>query len=435
MDNNSINIVAFIILPIIGSLFIVYACFDFMSKVDRSIYKPKIVYIISYILLTAIMMYTASIGRPIINTVTVIIGLVGAGHFLYNDSKLYLLYYSIFSICLLCVDLLVTVGISIIVNTTSIYFVNIAYYQIIVIISMRIGEYAYIKLFTTFINRRNNGKVTTLQGIKFLVLPMFSLVFIFTLIMYLQIYAGNEEILWLLVNIILILILNVYVTHIFDAISKNNTLKNELDLYYQQSNLQYQYYNNLESKYQESRKLIHDIRNHLNTIEELYNTEDTESAKAYTKDIHKMLNELNQKYYTSNRVLNIILNDKFQSIKNTSIKIDYRIGDVDLDFIKDIDITTIFANLLDNAIESAIGVKEKSYINIDIDKFNEFIVIKITNSMDKIPIRDRYRFKSNKKNHEGIGIENVKKAIEKYEGSIVVDYTENEFKVNIVIPI
>ena len=107
----------------------------------------------------------------------------------------------------------------------------------------------------------------------------------------------------------------------------------------------------------------------------MYELKDNDRAKEYTNDIHIMLNELNQKYYTSNRVLNVILNDKFLSIKNAEIKLDYKIGDVNLDFIREIDVTTIFANLLDNSIEAASKVETNRFINFYVNQFNDFVVI------------------------------------------------------------
>lgn len=255
-----------------------------------------------------------------------------------------------------------------------------------------------------------------------------------TLVSLLQIYAGREESFLLVLNILLVLALNIYVTHIFDAMSKNNVLRNEVNLYHQQSELQHKYYDNLEHKYKESRKLIHDIRNHLQSIERLYENHEKDKAREYTNDIHLMLNELNQKYYTSNRVLNIILNDKIQSIKNTNIDFEYKIGDVDLDFMREVDITTIFANLLDNSIEATKKVENNSYIKFHLNKFNDFIVVNIINSMKEKPIKKNDKIKSTKENHEGLGLENIRKALEKYEGNLVIDFNDEEFKVNIVIP-
>lgn len=103
--------------------------------------------------------------------------------------------------------------------------------------------------------------------------------------------------------------------------------------------------------------------------------------------------------------------------------------------MRDIDITTMFANLLDNAIEAATEVKDNSYIKLEVDKFNDFVVINIENSIKHKVVKKGKRFKTTKKNHDGLGIENITKAIEGYGGSMIVDYSESEFKVNIVIPI
>ncbi|MEG0050544.1 MAG: GHKL domain-containing protein [Terrisporobacter sp.] len=362
-------------------------------------------------------------------------GILVIGHFLYNDSKIYLLYYCIFSICFLFTDLILGFGIQTIIMVSRAYFVSPAYFQIAMIFLIRITEYVFIMLFANFINRRKGKNVNKKQSLSFLVIPIFSVVYIMTLISLLQLYAGFEESILLIVNIVLILILNIYVTYIFDAISKNNILQNEVSLYHQQSTLQHKYYDNLESKYMRSRKLIHDIRNHIQSIEGLYEIKDNETAKEYTNDIHMMLNELNQKYYTSSRVLNVILNDKFQSIRNANINLDYKIGEINLDFMREIDITTIFANLLDNSIESAMKVDKDRFIKFHVNKFNDFVIINIINSIKDKPIMKNKRIQSTKENHEGLGLENIKKTLEKYEGTMVIDYNDVEFKVNIVIPI
>ena len=406
-----------------------------MNKVERNIYKPKIIYIVTFVMFNIVSYFTAMSGSVLINLIGFAVGIVIIGHLLYNDSKVYLLYYCIFAVCFFFLDMILTLIIPNIFVMIGTYFVSPAYSQIAIIFLMRVIEYVFIVLFTIFINRRKAKDISKNQSLAFLVIPVFSIVYIMTLVSVLQIYAGLQESILLILNIILVLTLNIYVTHIFDAISKNNKLQNEVNLYYQQSELQHKYYDNLENKYKQSRKLIHDIRNHLQSIERLYEINDNERAKVYTNDIHAMLNELNQKYYTSNRVLNVILNDKFQIIRNANINLDYKIGEVNLNFMREIDITTIFANLLDNAVESSIQVEKNRYIKFYVNKFNDFVVINLINSMKDKPIMKNKKIQSTKFNHDGLGIENIKKTLEKYEGSMIIDYNETEFKVNIVIPI
>ena len=52
-----------------------------------------------------------------------------------------------------------------------------------------------------------------------------------------------------------------------------------------------------------------------------------------------------------------------------------------------------------------------------------------------MPVKDKKYFKSSKKNHKGLGIQNVNIALEKYEGNMRIDYDNKTFKVNIIIPI
>lgn len=432
---NYINTIAFVLLPMLGNIFFTYICFYFMGKVEKNIYKKKTAYILVYLIFTIIVSAISLLGNGLLNLVTITIGTILVGSYYYNNSRKYKIYYIAFSVCLFICDILATGIITIVISLLDIHIQNIAYYQIVLVISIRLIEFIYCKLAVLFINRRNASKLTIMQTLGFIIIQLFSLIYMFSLFSYIQIFSRIEDTIILNINVLLILIINVYITYMFDSISKKNILENEVNLYKQQSEFQYKYYDNLEKKYQGSRKLAHDIRNHLYTIEELYKINDTNSAKEYTNDIHKMLNELNQRYYTSNKVLNIILNDKFDYIKEKDIDIICRIGDVDLSFIRDIDITTIFANLLDNAIEATLEIEKNAYIKLDINKFNELLVINISNSIINKPIYKNKKFKSTKENHNGLGIENIKKSLEKYDGTMMIDYKEDEFKVNIVIPI
>ncbi|MCR8745579.1 sensor histidine kinase [Romboutsia lituseburensis] len=432
---NYINTIAFVLLPMLGNIFFTYICFYFMGKVEKNIYKKKSAYILVYLIFTIIVSAVSLLGNGLLNLLTITIGTILVGSYYYNNSRKYKIYYIAFSVCLFICDILATGIITIVISLLNIHIQNIAYYQIVLVISIRLIEFIYCKLAVLFINRRNASKLTIMQTLGFIIIQLFSLIYMFSLFSYIQIFSRIEDTIILNINVLLILIINVYITYMFDSISKKNILENEVNLYKQQSELQYKYYDNLEKKYQGSRKLAHDIRNHLYTIEELYKINDTNSAKEYTNDIHKMLNELNQRYYTSNKVLNIILNDKFDYIKEKDIDIICRIGDVDLSFIRDIDITTIFANLLDNAIEATLEIDKNAYIKLDINKFNELLVINISNSIINKPIYKNKKFKSTKENHNGLGIENIKKSLEKYDGTMMIDYKEDEFKVNIVIPI
>lgn len=412
-----------------------YIIFDFMNRFGRTLYYKKYVYVLVYIIFTLILFGTSITGNSSINIIVSIAGTIVIGHFLYNRDKLYILYYSIFIIFMCCFQIVISTALQIIYRFLNINFSNADFIMITNSIVIQFTNFSASRLFIICFRKKKIEKITTTQYLNFLILPVFSIFYIITLISYLQIYASMDEIILLIVNVIFIVLLNLYIANVFESISKNNILKNELNLYEQQSKLQYQYYSDLENKYKNSRKVIHDMKNHLQSIEKLYHLNENDIASKYTSDIYKMLDELGQKYYTHNKVLNIIVNDKVQRAEDLGIDVKCQIGDVELEFIKDIDLTTIFANLFDNAIEACKKVEDHRYINFKVDKFNEFIVITLSNCIKEIPVKDGHRLISQKKNHEGLGLINVKKALEKYEGNMRIQYNANKFKVNIVIPI
>ena len=434
MFDNSITVFSQVIAVLLGMLS-TYIIFDFMSKFTRTLYYKKYLYVLAYITFTLLLFGINIYGNGFINIIASLAGTIIIGHLLYNDSKMHILYYSIFIIFLCCFQIVISIVLQFVYNIFNINFTSLDFYVITSSIIIQFTNLSVSRLFIICFKKKKIEKITPIQYLNFLILPFFSIFYIITLIIYVQIYISMEETILLIVNIIFIIILNLYITNIFESISKNNILKNEVALYEQQSRLQYEYYNDLEKKYKNSRKVIHDMKNHLQSIEQLYNLKENHTASEYTKDMYKMLEELGQKYYTNNKVLNIIIIDQIQKAELLDIKVKCQIGNVNLNFIKDIDITTIFANLFDNAREACNETNDKRYINFKVDKFNDFIVINLINSINEPPSEGRKGFISKKKNHEGLGLINVKKVLEKYEGNMRIQYDKNAFKVNIVIPI
>jgi sensor histidine kinase YesM len=433
MENGSLSILGQIIAILLG-LFSTYIIFDFMSRFGRKLYYKKYIYVLAYIFYTFIIFSANTFGSSLLSLLITLIATAIIGHFLFNDKRIYTFYYSMFIVSLVVFQIVVSFLFRIIC-----FYLNINFYSvdIYVITSSIIAQFANLsasRLFIICYKKKKIEKLTSVQYFNFLVLPIFSIFYITTLMMYVQTYSAMEDTILLLINIVSIIVLNIFITNIFQSISKNNELTSELQLYEAQAKIQYDYYTSLENKYKNSRKIIHDMKNHLQTIEYLYKLQENEKAQTYTEDMYKMFDKLVHKYYTSNKVLNIIINDKLQRAEGLDIRFNCQIGHVNLEFIKDIDQTTIFSNLLDNALEGVKDLTADKNITLKIDAFNDFIVINIANSIDKLPIKNEENFTSTKKNHKGFGLQNVKMALEKYEGNMRIDYDENSFKVNIVIP-
>ena len=102
---------------------------------------------------------------------------------------------------------------------------------------------------------------------------------------------------------------------------------------------------------------------------------------------------------------------------------------VSLDFLSEMDTTTIFANLLDNALEAAGGTKDFK-LQIEGEQIQDFCVIKLSNTTGGTYVPGL----SEKAGHEGIGLENVQNAVEKYHGTLQTGQKGQIFSVTLMFP-
>lgn len=194
------------------------------------------------------------------------------------------------------------------------------------------------------------------------------------------------------------------------------------------------YYTNLKKNYEENRKVIHDFKNYLQILEYTYE-HNFIKAKKIKKEIIENLDDQKIKFQSSSEILDIILMDKEKTSKKHGIRFDFKMEIIDLSFISDMDIITIFGNLYDNAIEANEKIKNNKYISTIIYQLNETLIIRIENSCINVLKHSLNRIESTKANHRGIGIRNVKDTITKYNGIFDISIHNNKCISIISIPL
>lgn len=165
---------------------------------------------------------------------------------------------------------------------------------------------------------------------------------------------------FLVLNLGCIVLADLFMLYLIKVMNEKSFLEYEVKSMEKQADLQYKYYVRQEQKYNKTLGLLHDINRHIKSIEQLYLNGNIEAAVEYTKQISGMLQPLITVKYTGNPILDILLADYLSIMGEKQIDFDIQVDNVKMDFMDAMDITTIFGNLLDNAIEA--------YDNIDNDK-------------------------------------------------------------------
>ena len=431
---NLIDIITYIAIPMIGSVFFVYILIDGIDKLGCNVNIGKPLKYSILVIYSLLLLGLSLFQSTFINLFTCVILLPIIAHFICNNKRIYMIYYFGLTISVFMLDFLLSAIFQMLLVYRIAIFTDLRYYVILYVLTSKLLSYILIKLFVRFITKKQHNEISKKQYLASFILPLFSIIYIYSLLYAMQFVVDFNLIGLFIVNVIIILFLNVYFSKIAEITEKNYELNNQLILYDQQEKLQFQYYEDVEKKYQESVRVLHDIRKHIQAMESLYESTNNEKALEYAKDVHQMLNNLGHKYYTSNKILNIILNDKASIMNSLNINYNIRIGDVDLNKLKDIDLTVIFGNILDNSIEAA-KLVEGASIDLTVDVVQNFISITLANSIKERPKTNSYGFISSKVHHQGVGLKNVERTIKKYNGDIQYEYDEQIFNVYIMLPI
>ena len=431
---------------LLSSFVSVHIIMEFMGNIFDRVYEKK-VYYLSEVAFIIILAAINKLNNEWLNLFTVI----GVSSFiavkLYTGDITRKLIFNI--ILIICMSACESIGIAALhftyhftgITVTSQKLTNFFDITISQVLVLLISHLAIIKI--AMDKKLNN--LTNKQFLYSFIYAVFSIINIYSLSILIRNVNNKGEIICVLITITGIVIINIYFLNILEYESENNRLLYDNQLFLQQSRMQYQYYDNLELQYRESLSIIHDVKRHIRAIEELYYHKENETAKEYSIAISSRLNAFYLNEYTNNRVLNIILNDKIKISEQNGIEFNCKLDDIDLSFIENMDLTTIFANLLDNAIEACKELDNKKIIQVQVGSFNNLVAITIKNTMRKPVTSTKHNLepyglkwlsqghKSSELNHRGIGIPNVMKVINKYNGDFDIREEGDMFICSIVL--
>ncbi len=316
-------------------------------------------------------------------------------------------------------------------NTAPKEFTNSILNYTILIIFSKSFLYILLRITSSLINKiRGNEQVSVI----FLTYPV-SLIIILTIVAIITDGAeiSNEKKLFLSAAM-LFLAFSILATCVFQQVSSRRDRElAELKAARQKQEMDETYFELLEHQNEELQYFVHDTKNHLLNI---YNVSDNpQKTQEYIKTLIHDLDETNRIGKTSSKMLDLILSKYVFLCDKKSIKFIRDIHKSDLDFIKDNDLTSIFNNLLDNAVEAAQDSEEKS-ISLSINSIGNMIHVDLRNSCDTAPTTQNKRLVTRKtdKGLHGYGYKSVARTVKKYDADIAWDYSEEnkEFSVSII---
>lgn len=202
-----------------------------------------------------------------------------------------------------------------------------------------------------------------------------------------------------------------------------------------QLQMQFAYYKNRQEDQIKVRELYHDMKNHLLVLQ---NHLETEQKEKYIRNMLLDVKGFENYTETGNEFLDCIINEKQKVAISKEIDFQVEINFSEADFLNPMDICTIFSNAIDNAIEACekISDPEQRLITVKAKKIRNFLSIAFENNTSSTIILENQMIKTSKidKHLHGFGLNNIRKAVEKYQGDYRIKTGTGRFILYLVIP-
>ena len=301
--------------------------------------------------------------------------------------------------------------------------------------------YAVISFFLIFMCELVIEKIITIhkdaedaQNISLVLMPICS-----TIVITLLIYTDTCTDIGLTIVSIGLLIANFLMLYLYNLLLHSISQQYEIEMLKTQLQAYANQLNVVLRGEEKIKALRHDIKHHLSELMLLANKHDVAEIQKYIDEMNSFLKNPNEIVSSGNLEIDSVLNFMLQKAEKELKTVDIKVM-LPEKVRHSFDINVMLGNLLENAIKAA-GKTENKYLSVHIKLKRGILKVKIENSFESSYI---LRKEQNRKDtilkttkpftkQHGIGLKNVKKIVEKYNGTMAVTAQKGIFCVNLLL--
>lgn len=233
-----------------------------------------------------------------------------------------------------------------------------------------------------------------------------------------------------------LLALNILVFYLFDHLTKMHRKQTRF-IALESQNQAYQ--RQLTLLAQSEQRLVafrHDLNNHFATLQLLSEQEDNKKVQQYLKQMKRFVKSEGFFVATGNPLVDGMLNLKLGEAKTRlRAEVECEVQMQKGRTIDDIDMSILLGNLLDNALQALEKVSRSKRLRFIMEERQGMLLIHAKNNHREMIVERDGRIITTKprKEDHGIGLKNVKRIVEKYNGILQIDYDEQWFSIEVLL--
>lgn len=301
--------------------------------------------------------------------------------------------------------------------------------------------YAVLSFFLIFICELVIEKIITIhkdteavQNVSLVLMPVCSIIVIIFLT-----YSGTCTDIGLTIVSIGLLITNFLMLYLYNLLLHSISRQYEMEMLKTQLQVYANQLNVILHGEEKIKALRHDMKHHLNELMLLANKHDAAEIQEYIGQMKSFLHNPNELIASGNLEIDSVLNYMLQKAEKELKTVDIKVM-LPEKVRHSFDINVVLGNLLENAIEAS-GKTENKYLSVHIILKKGILKIKIKNSFESSRIlREEQQGKDMVlhttkpfTDQHGIGLKNVKKIVEKYNGTMAVTTQGDIFCANLIL--
>ncbi len=414
---------------IITNIFDVYIIYKFMSvffnRKDANRKVEFISYALYYFIFTSVYLF---LNIPIVTLISNIV-LLFIVSFNYKTSlRRRILAIALIYIILISIESIVALIFGFL--DFSIFSQNTEFTSIAGMTTVKILLYITALSIGNYKNIKDKSNILYSYWFAIFFIPLMSLFIILSII---EMAPYNVyRIIFIIVNLLFI---NFFVFYLYDNISTQQKEKFEKLLISNQNTYYTKQLNLMKSSLESVRSFRHDMRNHLILLKSLVENNEYNEASKVISQITGAIDVKNEYAQSGNITVDSILNFKLQEAINKGISVSLELNIPERLNITPFDMSVILGNLLDNAINASSKLEKDKRLDLKIDYKRGRLFINLSNTYTGILNYkgDKLTTSNRDKEAHGIGIKNINAVLDKYDGVMEIDHTENIFTVIILL--
>lgn len=196
-------------------------------------------------------------------------------------------------------------------------------------------------------------------------------------------------------------------------------------------------YEQATRRYKEKAELLHDEKHHVDAIREMLDSGKVEEAIRYVSSVSHKISQSGNRIWSNHLFLDLVLNMKVQEAKEKLIDVEIRFDDMKDLAMQETDISVLFGNLLDNAIEAVEKIfdPDDRWIKIFGERKGKLLVLNMSNPVGQDLRFDGKQLITSKSDRElhGFGMQSIQRIVERYHGEVDVTQQEEKFLLTLIL--